>query len=169
VNFRGEKPTQEEHIKSKSKSHYDLRSVGQFVSVSCPFLEQVARCYIYLSDNYFLCFSCRAPSLTKGRVCNLHCNDASSVPSYIATDGLSASSSWCRAPNGAQNQILIYLFDSYLSSRCRAPSPISPMSRVIQPKVKAKSRSHVSAVRNWNLGTNSAFALGPRKTTENLD
>jgi hypothetical protein len=21
----------------------------------------------------------------------------------------------------------------------------------------------------WNLGTNSAFALGPRKTTENLD
>jgi hypothetical protein len=59
------------------------------------------------------------------------------------------------------------------------------MNRVIQPKVKVKSQSHVSAGRNfnatigraeweacsatWNLGTNSAFSLGPRKTTENLD
>jgi hypothetical protein len=42
-----------------------------------PFLEQVTRCYIYLSDNYFLYFSCRAPSLTRRRVCNLQCNDAS--------------------------------------------------------------------------------------------
>jgi hypothetical protein len=32
----------------------------------------------------------------RGQVCNLQCNDASS--SYIATDGLSASSSWCWAP-----------------------------------------------------------------------
>jgi hypothetical protein len=73
-----------------------------------PLLEQVTRCYIYLSDNYFLYFSCRAPSLTRGRVCNLQCNNASSVSSYIATDGLSASSSWCRA----HNQIWISLFDS---------------------------------------------------------
>jgi hypothetical protein len=58
----------------------------------------VTRCYIYLRDNYFLYFSCRAPSLTRGRVCHLQCNDASSIPSYNATDGLSASSSWCRAP-----------------------------------------------------------------------
>jgi hypothetical protein len=78
-----------------------------------PLLEQVTRCYIYLSDNYFLYFSCRAPSLTRGRVCNLQCIYTSSVSSYIATDGLSASSSWCRAPDGAPNQILISLFDSY--------------------------------------------------------
>jgi hypothetical protein len=78
-----------------------------------PLLEQVTRCYIYLSDNYFLYFSCRAPSLTRGWVCNLRCNDASSISSYIATDGLSASLSWCRAPNGTHNQILISLFDSY--------------------------------------------------------
>jgi hypothetical protein len=32
---------------------------------------------------------CGAPSLTIGRICNLQCNDASSI-SYIATDGLSA-------------------------------------------------------------------------------
>jgi hypothetical protein len=78
-----------------------------------PLLEQVTRCYIYLSDNYFLYFSCRAPSLTRGRVYNLQCNDASSISSYIATDSLSASSSWCRAPNVAHNLILISLFESY--------------------------------------------------------
>jgi hypothetical protein len=79
-----------------------------------PLLEQVTRCYIYLSDNYFLYFSCRAPSLTRGRVCNLQCNDSCSVTSYIETYGLSASLSWCRLPNGAHNQILISLFDSHL-------------------------------------------------------
>jgi hypothetical protein len=58
-------------------------------------------------------------------------NDASSVTSYIATDGLSDSSSWCQAPNGAHDQILISLFDSYfLSSWCRAPSPISRKVKV---------------------------------------
>jgi hypothetical protein len=61
-----------------------------------PLLEQVTRCYIYSSDNYFLYFSCRALPLMRGRVCKLQCNDASSISSYIATDGLSASSSWCR-------------------------------------------------------------------------
>jgi hypothetical protein len=84
---------------------------------------------------------CGAPSLKRGRLCNLHCNDASSMSSYIVTDGLSASLSWCRAPNGAHDQILISLFDNYfLSSRCRAPSPIFPTNRVIQPKVKVKSK-----------------------------
>jgi hypothetical protein len=63
-----------------------------------PLLEQVTRCYIYLGDNDFLYFSCRAPSLMRGRVCNLQCNEASSISSYIVTNGLSASSSWCWAP-----------------------------------------------------------------------
>jgi hypothetical protein len=70
-----------------------------------PLSEQVTRFYIYFCDNYFRSFSCRAPSLTSGRVCSLQCNDASS--SYIATGGLSATSSWCRAPNGAHDLILI--------------------------------------------------------------
>jgi hypothetical protein len=52
--------------------------VGRAVRLGVlPLLEQVTRCYIYLSDNYFLYFSCRAPSLTTGRVCNLQCNDTS--------------------------------------------------------------------------------------------
>jgi hypothetical protein len=90
---------------------------------------------LHLSNYYCLYFSCRAPSLTRGRVCNLQCNDASSISSYIATDGLWASSSWCRAPT-----FYFYLFDNYfLSSRCKAPSPIFPMNRAIQLKVKVKS------------------------------
>jgi hypothetical protein len=35
---------------------------------------------------------------------------SSSNSSYIATDGQSASSSWCRAPFGAYDQILIFFF-----------------------------------------------------------
>jgi hypothetical protein len=141
----------------------------------------MTRFYI-LSDNYVLSSSCMASSLTRGRVCNLQCNHASSVSSYIATDSQSASSSWYRAPCWAHDQILISLFDNYFKvSSCRAPSSISPINRVVQPKVEVKSQSHVSAGRNfqcyhwdacsatWNLGTNSAFALGRRKTTENLD
>jgi hypothetical protein len=74
-----------------------------------PLLEEGTRCYIYLSDNYFLHFSCREPSLKRGRVCNLQCNDASLNSSYIVSDGLSASSSWCRALDEAHNQILTSL------------------------------------------------------------
>jgi hypothetical protein len=89
-------------------------TVGQAVRLGVlSLLEQVTRCYIYLSDDYFLYFSCGALSLMRGRVCNLQCNDASSISSYIATDGLSASSSCCRAPDGAYNQILISSFGSY--------------------------------------------------------
>jgi hypothetical protein len=79
-------------VTEMSKSHYDRQSVCRFVLVSCPFWS---RCYIYLSNNYFLYFSCKAPSLTRGRVCNLQCNDASWISSYIETDGLLASLSWC--------------------------------------------------------------------------
>jgi hypothetical protein len=55
------------------------------------------------------------------------------------------------------------------------------MNRVIQPKVKVTlvqgeifnvtigRAAWEACSAMWNLGTNSAFALGPRKTTENLD
>jgi hypothetical protein len=59
------------------------------------------------------------------------------------------------------------------------------MNRVIQLKVKVKSQVTLVQGENfkvtigraawegcsatWNLGTNSAFALVPRKTTESLD
>jgi hypothetical protein len=41
-----------------------------------PPLGQMARFWICMSDNYFLSSSCRAPSLTRERVCNLQCNHA---------------------------------------------------------------------------------------------
>jgi hypothetical protein len=77
------------HVKFKPKLYCDRRSVGHFVLISGPSLEQMTRFY---SSSY------RTPSLTRGRICNLQCNHASSSSSYIATDGQSASSSWCRAP-----------------------------------------------------------------------
>jgi hypothetical protein len=129
----------------KFKLYCDRQSVGQSVLVSCPFWSRWPDVtFLWVTITFFIC-SCRAPFLTRRRVCNLQCNDASSLSSYIATDGLSASLSWCLAPNGAYDQILISLFDSYiLSSWCRAPSPISPMKKVIQPKIKVKNQSHVS-------------------------
>jgi hypothetical protein len=77
---------------------------------------------LHLSDNYFLYISCTAPSLTRGRVCNLQSNDTSSISGYIATDGQSSSSSWCLTPFGAGDQML-HLSDNYfLYISCTAPS-----------------------------------------------
>jgi hypothetical protein len=113
-----------------------------------PILEQVNRFCISWSDNYFLSFSCRAPSLMRGLVCNLQCNDLSLSLSliYIVTDGQSTSSSWCWAPCGARDEILIFFVWQFLSSRCRAPSPIFPMNRIVQPKVK--DQSYISEEQN---------------------
>jgi hypothetical protein len=107
---------------SKSKLYYDLQSVGESILLSGTHLGPATN-FSILSLVIFrqlrVCW-CGAPSLTRGRVCNLQCDDASSVSSYIATDGLSVSSFWCRAPNGDHEQILMSLFDNYfLSSRLR--------------------------------------------------
>jgi hypothetical protein len=69
---------------SKFKSYCVRRSVGQFVLVSGLLWSRW--------PDFTL------PSLTRGRICNLQCNHASSSSSssYIATDGQSASSSWYR-------------------------------------------------------------------------
>jgi hypothetical protein len=120
--------------KSKAKLYYDRQSVGQSLLVSGTHLGPATNS----SKNFFFrnlrVSYCGAPSLTRGRVCNLQCNDASSVSSYMATDGLSASLSWCRVPWPDFDFFVWQL----LSSQCRAPSPISPMNRVIQPKVKSQ-------------------------------
>jgi hypothetical protein len=140
---------QQRRCRSRSLNRRHFTTDGQSASSSwcrAPFgaSDQMLHLFQWQLLSFF--FSCRAPSLTRGRVCNLQCNDASSISSFIATDGLSSSSSWCRAPSGAHYQILISVFGNYfLSSRCRAPSPISPMKL----KVKVKSQSHVSAGRNF--------------------
>jgi hypothetical protein len=49
---------------------------GQLASSSsCPASSRTDdQILIYSSDNYILCSSCKAPSLTRGWVCNLQCN-----------------------------------------------------------------------------------------------
>jgi hypothetical protein len=102
-----------------------------------PLLEQVTRCYISFSDNYFLSFSCRVPSLTSGRVCNLQCNNAisisSSSSSYIATDGLSAiSGSMWPDFNFLCLTITFFLFGEGL------PHPYPAWTGWSSPKLKLK-------------------------------
>jgi hypothetical protein len=92
---------------------------------------------------------CEAPSLTRGRVCNLQRNDASSIWNlqrndassiwnYIATDGLSASSSWCQAPNGVHDQIWISLFDNFFLLGVGLPRPYPSWTGWSSPKSKSK-------------------------------
>jgi hypothetical protein len=58
-------------ICSKSKSHYDWRSVSQSVSLGVePHLRLMAR-YSLLFDSYGLVV-CGTPSLTRGRVCLMY-------------------------------------------------------------------------------------------------
>jgi hypothetical protein len=79
----------------------------------------------------------------------VHIANKMGLQKKFAPDGLSGSSSWCRSPNGAHDQILISLFDNYFPSyRYRAPSPIFPINRVIQPEVIEKSTNYVSVGRN---------------------
>jgi hypothetical protein len=57
-----------EFTTSKSKSHYDWRSVSQSVSLGVePYLGPMTR-YLLLFDSYGLVF-CGTPSVTRGRVC----------------------------------------------------------------------------------------------------
>jgi hypothetical protein len=97
---------------SRPKSHYDWRSVGQPVLVSNPIWGPIPDfCYCQtfavlwmkgaLSDE-------RTGQLTIVRV------------SHVTTDGQSVSPSWCRAPFGAHDQILITVWQ-LLFCRCRAP------------------------------------------------
>jgi hypothetical protein len=62
---------------TKSKSHYDRRSVGQFVLVSCPFWSKWPDVtFIWVTITFFL-FLVGRPLWREDRVWNLQCNDAS--------------------------------------------------------------------------------------------
>jgi hypothetical protein len=75
--------------------------------------------YHLLFDSYCLVLG-RAPSLTIARVCRLSLTQPESESkSHIATDGQSVCLSWCWAPSGAHDQILV--FDSYCLVLGRAP------------------------------------------------
>jgi hypothetical protein len=102
-------------------------------------------------------------------------NDTSSISGYITTDGLLASSSTF--------QFLCLTITLFLLG-VGLPHPYPPRTGWSNPKSKWKAKAtlvqgevfYVTIGRAaweacsamWNLGTNSVFALGPRKTTENL-
>jgi hypothetical protein len=132
--------------KSKSKLYYDQQLVGQSVLLSGTHLGPVSN----FSPSFFDYFLDSCGFVDLGHPLWWEDRSVRSVSSYIMTDVLLASKSWCCAQNGAHNQILIPLFDSYdLSSWRRAASPISPMNRVIQPEVKVKRQGYVSVGRNF--------------------
>jgi hypothetical protein len=86
-------------ISSSCKS--DERTGLQFAVQSCKFRFKLycnwrSSLFQFWAHDQILIFfvwqlllssSCKAPSLVRGRVCNLQCNHASSSSSYIATDG----------------------------------------------------------------------------------
>jgi hypothetical protein len=76
---------------------------------------------------------------------SLQCN---AISSYVATDGQSASSSWCRTLFETDDQILISLRESYfLTSPLRLPQPGGPGPHTHIPHEQggpAKIRSHVT-------------------------
>jgi hypothetical protein len=78
--------------KSKSKLYYDRQSVGQSVLVSGTHLAPATNfspVFLIIFRQLRVCWS-GAHSLTRGRVCNLQCNDESSISSYIATIRMAA-------------------------------------------------------------------------------
>jgi hypothetical protein len=84
-------------------------------------------------------------------------------------------------PQWGPNQILISLFDSYFvfsvqGSLTHIPNeqgdPAPVKVKLVQGEISNATIGRAAweaCSATWNLGTNSAFAVGPRKTTENLD
>jgi hypothetical protein len=122
---------------SRSSSSY-IATNGQSASLSWCWtpLEQMTKFYISFSDNYVLSSSCRALSLTRGPICNLQCNHASS--SYIATDGQSVSSPWCRAPWGGPwpDSNFLCLTNTFFLLHVGCPHPYPPWTEWSSPKSK---------------------------------
>jgi hypothetical protein len=106
-------------------------------------LERVTRCYISLSDNYFNFFHVRRPLWREDG--SVICSAMTQVqvqiillPRSVGQFVLLQGPQW-----GPWPDFNFFVWQLFSSSRSRAPSPISPMNRVIQPKVKIKSQRHV--------------------------
>jgi hypothetical protein len=65
----------------KFKLYCERRSVGQFVLGVVSLLERVTRCYISLSDSFFLFF--HVGTLTRGRVGRVNCCRSSPAQSFL--------------------------------------------------------------------------------------
>jgi hypothetical protein len=96
--------------KLKLKFNYDRRSASQFFFVSSTHLEPMIRFFIRVSQSHVTTdgqsvsspfwFSCTGERSS---------SSSNSSSRYIATNGQSASLSWCRAPFGAGDQQLVLI------------------------------------------------------------
>jgi hypothetical protein len=104
------------HHDSQSKSQ--SYKVGQSVLVSGTHLGPATNFSPSIFDYVLIIAGLLMWGALSDERTDLQCHYTSSISSFIATDGLSASS-WFRAQNGAHDQILISLFDNYFPlSRC---------------------------------------------------
>jgi hypothetical protein len=71
-------------------------------------------------------------------------SEVSSSSSYIATDGQSASLSWCRAPFGAGDQILNFFEWQFLSFSYRVPSLMTGQVCNLQCNDASSSSSYIA-------------------------
>jgi hypothetical protein len=121
-------------------------TVNRLVRLSVlPLLEQVTRCYVYLSDITVFIFHVGRPLWRDDGF--VICSEMTQVQFQVTL-----RPTVCRPvrlgaglPMGPMTRFEFLCLAVTSSSRCRAPSPISPMNRVIQPKAKVKSQGHVSA------------------------
>jgi hypothetical protein len=135
-----------------SSSSY-IMTDGQSASLSwylAPFGAGDQMSHFFEWQLLFLFFSYRAPSLTRGQVCNLQCNDRSSIWSCIATDSLLASSFWCRPPMGPMTKFyFLCLTVTFILLNVGLPHPCPPWTGWYSRKSKSKVKSYVSVGRNF--------------------
>jgi hypothetical protein len=74
-NWKALYPVTNSFVSNRSQSY--IETDGQFASTSClwaPLGTDIILYIVIFWVNHFLSSSCQVPSLTSGRVCNLHCN-----------------------------------------------------------------------------------------------
>jgi hypothetical protein len=100
-------------LKSKSKSHYDRQSVGQFVLVSCPSWSRLPDVtFIWVTTTFFILHVGCPLWRENGSVTCIAMTQVQFQVKMRPT--VSRPVRLCaRSPNGAHNHVLISLFDSY--------------------------------------------------------
>jgi hypothetical protein len=126
---------------------YDLQSVGQSVLVSGAHLGPVTN-FFFLLDISFI----------QLRVCKLL---------YSCFWAMPALSLLGRSPSELTALFNCLIWDS-TNLEGQVPAFRSHVVQCELSSITVGRAAWEACSATWNLGTNSAFALGPRKTTENL-
>jgi hypothetical protein len=100
-----------------------------------------------------------APSLTRGRVCKLLYNCFWALPEQSLLG---------QSPADSQPYFTVSS-ETLLTWRARSPYVEVTLVQCEISKATSGRAAWEARSATWNFGANSAFALGSRKTTENLD